>query len=391
MSAVSSPAPAGSAQAKPPVTTASPAAGRKFPCKKCGAKLDFDPSHRALTCPYCGFVEKIEPAQTGAVQDHDFQAALALQANSTATLQGRSSQVRCAGCGAIVLLEDKVVTDKCPFCGNALENKPEATHGMILPECLLPFAIDSRRAIAAFNDWISSRWFAPGNLKQMANLGQLSGVYVPFWTYDSMTYTAYSGERGDDYWETEYYTETDAQGHAQQRSRQVQKTRWSYVSGEVDHFFDDILVCASQSLPNEYVTKLEPWDLQDIEPFRDEFLAGFKTERYAVGLGDGFGVARQIMDAQIRALCTRDIGGNHQRLHSVNTQHVGVTFKHLLLPIWLAVYRYNNTTFRILVNARTGEVTGTRPYSAGKIAALVPAILVAIILIAVLTAHSHGR
>jgi predicted RNA-binding Zn-ribbon protein involved in translation (DUF1610 family) len=380
-----------STPAKPPVVTAAPSSDRKFPCKKCGAKLDFDPSHRALTCPYCGFVEKIEPSNQGGVQEHDFEAVLNKQADSTESMEGRSSQVRCAGCGAVVLLEDKVVTDKCPFCGNALENKPEAAQGMIQPESLLPFAVDSRRAIAAFNDWISSRWFAPGNLKQLANLGQLSGVYVPFWTYDSMTYTAYTGQRGDDYWETEYYTETDSQGHTEQKSRQVQKTRWSYVSGEVDHFFDDVLVCASKSLPMDYVKKLEPWDLQDLEPFKGEFLAGFKTERYAVGLGEGFAVARQIMDGEIRTLCTRDIGGDHQQLSSVSTQHVGVTFKHLLLPIWLAVYRYNNQTYRILVNARSGEVTGTRPYSAMKIAALVLAILAAVVIIGLLIAHSHGR
>jgi len=378
--------------AKPPVLSKAPAADRQFPCKKCGAKVNFDPTQRALSCPYCGHVEKIEPAAHQTVEAHDFAAALAKQTDQTQTIEGRASQVRCAGCGAIVLLEDKVATDKCPFCGNALENKPETSQGMIRPECLLPFAIDARKAIAAFNDWITSRWFAPNDLKRLANLGQLSGVYVPFWTYDSMTYTAYTGERGDDYWETEYYTETDAQGKTESKSRQVRKTRWSWVSGEVDHFFDDILVCASKSLPVEYVNKLEPWDLKDLEPFNEGYLAGFKTERYAVGLADGFVTARSIMDTQIRQLCERDIGGDHQRLSSVKTQHVGVTFKHLLLPIWLAVYRYNNQTYRILVNARTGEVTGTRPYSALKIAALVLAILLALAIIALIfAANSHNH
>jgi hypothetical protein len=46
----------------------------------------------------------------------------------------------------------------------------------------------------------------------------------------------------------------------------------------------------------------------------------------------------------------------------------------LLLPVWLAVYRYHDKTFRILVNARTGEVIGTRPYSWLKITALVISI-----------------
>jgi DNA-directed RNA polymerase subunit RPC12/RpoP len=376
---------------KPPVMTAAPDSDRKFPCKQCGAKVAFDPAHRSLTCPYCGFVEKIEPAAHEEIAEHDLDAALSKQADFGQTIEGRSSQVRCVGCGAIVLLEDKVATDNCPFCGNALENKPETAKGMVLPESLLPFAIDSRKAIGAFNEWINTRWFAPNDLKRLANLGQLSGVYVPFWTYDSMTYTAYYGERGDDYWETEHYTETDSQGNTVTKTRQVRKTRWTRVSGEVDHFFDDVLVCASKSLPNEFVNKLHPWDLKDLEGFKSEFLAGFKTERYAVGLAEGFATAKEMMEAEIRILCQQDIGGDHQRLISLKTQHVGVTFKHLLLPIWLAVYRYQNRTYRILVNARTGGVTGSRPYSAWKIAGLVLGILVAVGSAVAIFALTHAR
>jgi hypothetical protein len=261
---------------------------------------------------------------------------------------------------------------------------------MICPESLLPFHIPQRDAITAFNNWIASRWFAPSNLKQLANLGQLSGVYMPFWTYDSMTYTHYTGQRGDDYFETETYTENDQNGNPVTRTRQVVKTRWTYVAGEVDHFFDDILVCASKSLPDALVSHLEPWDLKDLNSFKSDYLAGFKTERYVIPLPDAFKTAQAIMNAEIRTLCTRDIGGDHQQLSSVNTQHVGITYKHILLPMWLAVYRYQGQTFRILVNARTGEVSGARPYSWMKIALAILLALLAIAVIALLAAHG-GR
>jgi DNA-directed RNA polymerase subunit RPC12/RpoP len=373
---------------KPPAMTNSPTDGRKFPCKNCGARLDFDPSQRALKCPYCGYVEKIEPANTKVVE-HDYAQALAKVQVDHGTIAGRSSEVRCPGCGANVLLEDNVETDRCPFCATHLENVPRTSAArMICPESLLPFAIEQRAAIDKFDDWIRSRWFAPSNLKQLANLGQLSGIYLPFWTYDSMTYTHYTGMRGDDYWETETYS-TVENGQSVTRTRQVRKTRWTYVSGEVDHFFDDVLVCASKSVPVNYVDQLEPWDLGRLEGFRSEFLSGFKTERYVVPLDEGFGIAQQIMDAHIRQLCNQDIGGDHQQLNSVNTQHVGITYKHILLPMWLAVYRYQGKTFRILVNARTGEVTGARPYSWIKITL---AVLAGVILLAiVLLIYAHSR
>ena len=55
-----------------------------------------------------------------------------------------------------------------------------------------------------------------------------------------------------------------------------------------------------------------------------------------------------------------------------------ITFKHILLPVWLSSYRYKDKVYRFLVNARTGEVQGERPYSAAKIAALVITVIVII-------------
>jgi hypothetical protein len=85
------------------------------------------------------------------------------------------------------------------------------------------------------------------------------------------------------------------------------------------------------------------------------------------------------MDQHIRQLCCRDIGGDQQQLHSVQTRHVGVTFKHVLLPVWLANYRYHEKVFRVIVNGRTGEIMGDRPYSWAKIALLVIGIILAIV------------
>jgi hypothetical protein len=221
-----------------------------------------------------------------------------------------------------------------------------------------------------------------------------------------MTYSHYTGQRGDNYQELETYTEpetyftTDASGNqvAQTRmvtrTRTVTKIRWWPVSGDVEHFFDDVLVCASQSIPANLIEQLAPWDLHNAEPFKPEFLAGFQTERYTVELKAGFATARTIMDGEIRTLCCRDIGGDHQQLAIVNTQHAAITFKQILQPVWLAPYRYRDKTYRIAVNARTGEVVGTRPHSYWKPVLLVLAIAAVIAIIAgimgLFGAVSHG-
>lgn len=376
---------------KPVTATKTPPVGRKFPCKQCGAKLDFDPAARGLKCPYCGFTEVIAPVDEStraeAIKEHDLEQFLATQEEAAdATIQGHSSQVTCTGCGAVIMLEDKVLTEACPYCNTHLENKPEAVEHLIAPESVLPFAISLRAAQDKFNTWISSLWFAPSELKKLANLGKFNSIYCPYWTYDAMTYTSYQGQRGDNYTETESYT--DSNGNRQTRS--VTKTRWYSVSGEVEHFFDDVLIRAAKTLPGHLVEKLNPWNLQSLEPFKDDFLSGHQAERYSVSLIDGYGQAKLVMADYITSLIRRDIGGDHQRISWQQTQHVAVTFKHTLLPIWIANYRYREKLFQVLVNGESGRVAGDRPYSWVKIISLIISILLAIVLIVVVVKKSKG-
>lgn len=366
---------------KEPSLTKAPPKGKLFPCEKCGAKVEFDPRTRSLKCPYCGHETKVDYGG-GEVEERSFnEYAGRLVKGNSGGIAGRSTQTRCTGCGAMVLLEDKVVTDKCPFCGTHLENKPEAVEGMLRPESIIPFELDLRAAREAFDQWLKGLWFAPSKLKLLALLGQLNGVYIPYWTYDAMTYTRYRGMRGDDYTVTETYTDRDASGNMVTRTRTVVRTRWYSVSGEVQHFFDDVLVCGSKSVPIPLVRGLEPWDTGELEPFQDQFLAGLKTERYAVDLKDGLVIAKRLMEPTIRDLICRDIGGDHQQIEMTDTRYLGVTFKHCLLPVWVANYRYQDKLFQILINGRTGKVSGERPYSIWKIAALVLAILAVVALV----------
>src|SRR5690606_1805668 len=139
-------------------------------------------------------------------------------------------------------------------------------------------------------------------------------------------------------------------GKSQTATRRVKRTRWRWASGQVSNEFDDVLVLASTSLPVKHAEELEPWDLENLTTFREEYLSGFRAESYHVELDKGFDRAKQIMDEAIRATIRRDIGGDHQRIHSVQSQYDDITFKHILLPIWISAYRFQDRTFRFLVN-----------------------------------------
>ena len=67
--------------------------------------------------------------------------------------------------------------------------------------------------------------------------------------------------------------------------------------------------------------------------------------------------------------CKHDIGGDEQRLESVNTNYADITFKLMLLPVWVAFYIYAGQRFHVYINGRTGEVHGdpgtSRPRAPG--------------------------
>lgn len=74
------------------------------------------------------------------------------------------------------------------------------------------------------------------------------------------------------------------------------------------------------------------------------------------------------MNRVIEGDVRRDIGGDQQRITGLDTRVGKLTFKHVLLPVWLAAFRYHGKSYRFVVNGRTGAVEGERPYSTAKIA-----------------------
>lgn len=350
-------------------------AQHQFPCKQCGANLQFAPGTESLKCPYCGVQNEVAKSPD-TIQELDYVTYLH-QLPAGDAVQDVIT-IKCTCCAAETILPPNVTSSICPFCGSGIIATGSSKKS-IRPAGLLPFKVKQNEAGEMFRQWVAGLWFAPSAIQRDADRAAIKGAYVPAWTYDTNTESTYTGERGDNYWETETYTETDANGNAVTRTRQVQRTRWWPARGQVGNHFDDVLVMATETLPPKCLNNLQPWDLPSLLPYRDEYLSGFTAESYQVGLADGFERAKGIMDPVIRQTACRDIGGDVQRIDSLNTDYDQITFKHLLLPVWISAYQFQNRTFRFLVNARNGQVQGERPYSSVKIALFILTIIAILI------------
>lgn len=340
----------------------------RWPCPNCGAAMNFDPRSGLLLCGHCGHSEALPEAaptaQAGALREHDLEAALRGALPASEIEEVRVS--RCTGCGAELELGDLISATTCPFCATpVMPGGPPQRQ--IRPQAVAPFVVPERAARDAMGKWLGSLWFAPNGLQEFARKGrQLTGIYVPFWTFDADSRSRYSGMRGDAYYVTETVTVT-VDGKPQRQTRQVRKIRWSARSGAVARAFDDVLVIGSASLPQDHTEALEPWDLGSLQPYSKDYLSGFQAEAYAVPLEAGHGRARQQMAQVISQDVRRDIGGDEQRINGIDTDWSSETFKHILLPVWTAAYRYNGKSYTYVVNGQTGKVKGERPWSVWKI------------------------
>ncbi len=351
-----------------------------YQCTSCGSGMEFAPGEHSLKCPNCGTMNEL-PTANGRADEYDFEHAMQLLDEKAISDEETIVCVNCKCCGAEIEFPENIVGGLCPYCGTAIV-ADQHNRKAIKPHYVLPFNISCEDASVNFSKWLHSLWFAPNALKHQAVKSKLSGVYLPFWTYDCETYSDYTGQRGDYYYVTETYTTTE-NGKTVTKTRQVRKTRWTYVCGHVHNQFDDILIPASHSMPEHILEKLEPWNLHKLVDYDRRFLTGFSVETYAVNLRDGFICAKEKTEEPIRSTVRRDIGGDEQRIHVINTAYEDIAFKHILLPTWLSSYKFKNKSYCFAVNAETGEVQGERPWSWIKITIailVIAAIITGIIL-----------
>ena len=346
-------------------------------CPSCSAAIKFDPSTGKLTCPYCGYDEEIpEPEQN--------EDKIAKEMNFTEALErgnfdwGEEKKlVICDACGAESIYDVLEVANVCPYCGSnhVMES---AAENALAPNGVCPFQITREQADENFKRWMKSKIFAPNEAKRSAKADAFSGVYLPYWTFDSKTASQYSAQYGIN------RTVVDKEG----KSRV--ETDWYSTSGFYQEFIDDYLVRATKRYDAKLLRTVEPFNTNNSRAYNKEYLSGYVAERYSIGLEDGWKTAKKGIHDHLQSKITSKIKLQHSahqvRALTFSTTHSDITYKYVMLPLWVSSFRFRGKTYQFLVNGQTGKVGGQSPLSAIKIT-----IAVILALIAVLLIYSYGE
>jgi len=342
-------------------------------CPNCGGTMDYDPATRGLKCPFCDYQQEIVVTQgtkNEAVMEQDFSEALDKQSYDWGTT---TKTVACKACGAELVYDALQNSEICPYCGSNHVMQVEDGDTM-KPGGVVPFKITEKQAAELFKNWIKGKLFCPRDAKDMAKAGKFKGVYLPYWTFDTKTYTDYTGQYG--------------KTHTVRVNKDTTRTevRWYNTSGHYNAFVNDYPVLATKRHDTAMLKGILPFDTEANKAYEPEFVAGFASERYSIGLKDGWNIAKPEIKNNIKREIENEIRHRYNTAHvrnvSMSTMFDELKYKYLLLPVWNSSYKYNSKVYNFMVNGQTGKVSGKAPISPIRVAI---AVIIGIIVLWILS------
>lgn len=320
------------------------------------------PSAGSAVCAQCG-----SPVEAG---DKFCPACGREQAVAAAVVEPAAAQkhFRCQNCGAEVNVDAGHRSYTCPFCdSNYVVQFDPAQTGRQPPEFVIGFGIPPEDAQARFRRWLADNsWFRPGDLHSAELVGKLRGVYLPFWSFSMHAESRWAASIGEYWYRTETYTTTE-DGKTVTKTRTVQETEWWDLSGGHHAYYSGYLVTGSRGLPQIEAQRIEPFHLAALKRYAPYFLAGWLSEEYSVARADALKVCQaEFVRREQQNVAANLPGDTHSGLN-VQTQLGDINSDLILLPVYLAVYRYHDKLYRYLMNGQTGKVAGEKPLSGWRI------------------------
>ncbi len=335
-------------------------------CENCGSNMVFHPDTQSLICPHC------QSAKNFGISTFNKEVDLLSGLNDDSVWKKEEVSVfNCENCGAKVVLKQGETAVKCPFCSTSHVTKTEELGG-IKPHALLPFTFSIKKAVEYAKEWAKKRFFAPRKFKKNIKAENVNGVYTPCFTFDSKTFSYYEGRIG--------ITKTRTVGSGKNRRTQVY-TVWRNIRGTYSHNYDDILITAGSKFGQKELEKVSPFDTNNGKKYEEEFLLGFMAYHYDNELNDCWTQAKGKIDGDLRRKILSQYVHDKVAYLNVNTSHEDVTYKYVMLPVYVGSYHYAKKNYNFFVNGNTGKVYGKTPISPIKV--ILTVLLTALVIVGI--------
>lgn len=311
-------------------------------CPSCGANLPFNPKSQRWDCLYCGHsyaLEELEEIEKKREKASDASVPM--------------DEYTCSNCGAQIIADENTSATFCVYCGSSSIIKSQFK-GEFKPSKIIPFKKTKAQVVEAFKRFSKGKLFAPKNFTDVKNLEKVTGVYIPFWVYDSdvsanMTATAKKIRtwRSGDY----VYTKTD----------NYLATRTGTMS------YEKVPVDGSKKFDDDTMDSVEPFDYTGLKDFNMSYLSGFLSEKYDVSKEEAKNRAyNRIKNSTSDELKSTVTGYSSVVVSSLDCQINDSKVEYMLLPVWMLNIKYKDKMYMFAMNGQTGKMVGNIPIDSKK-------------------------
>lgn len=319
-------------------------------CEGCGGNLRFSPDQKSLVCNFC---KKVTPIRHNPkYEKHDYTLN-SENAKEYANFVGKEKILKCANCGASIVL-DKMVSKNCPYCDSPAVAETSDIEGLS-PDAIIPFKYSEEKASEMFKQGLKSKWFLPNKFKKSPPVDKIKGIYIPCFSFDAKTETRYSGVLEE--------TTTDSNGNS--------KTRTFKINGDYYYNFVNFIVESSSDITQLDYNEIRPYQMQDLVKFDPAFIMGYSVEYYNQNLSNCKKLSESLMKEEIKADILRKYSYSRVKSFSQETKMSNEKYAYSILPLYKVSYTYGKKEYISLMNGQTGKVGGKLPKSKIKVAAFV--------------------
>ena len=273
----------------------------------------------------------------------------------------------CGKCASKIAVIKGHKLEQCPFCGHIEFEASEQHKSALLPTGIIPFTVPEKRARKKLTKWLrkGSWFFLPNELRKLTDPDQLRGVFIPYFIIDAFLRSSWKGKSGVTY-------------QVNNRGKKENRTNWENFAGYWEHFFEGMSVPASKGIHQGTLQKILPFNTRELVSYDPDYLKDWFTEIYQQDEKDALEVAETIMETEVEFKADQRIKGDEIKDLKFAMEKMLITFKHILLPVWIGTFTYRGKTFQYLINGQTGEISGTKPLSLEKMIITVAAGIVLI-------------
>ena len=325
----------------PPADHQTKTEAQRFVCPQCGGRMTYSPDGSSLECDYCAqrrSVTNSTDVKRVPISSQDFTIAMATAKGHTHQVATRTFE--CQACGVVILLAPETASMKCPYCNAVYVIDQAETRQLVSPGEVIPFRITEDRA-----KQILVAWYEKQRLPAETRIAPHRGLYFPAWIFTISGPLPWKCMVPDD---NDWSTSNSMGG-------------WESYSGIELVSQDNILVSASGTVTDKWISRLGDYNFDQMVPYDPAFLADWPAESYQITLSDASLEARSMILDRTRAAIKGKIAFRHKDLQLDSKDLMVESYNLVLFPLWLSHLHYDQNRYPILINGQTGRVWGAKP------------------------------